>query len=148
MADVLIVYGSTTGNTETVADNIAEILKGSGHNVTVQDAGKTDPAGLCAGRDCVLFGSSTWGDDSIVLQDDFAVLFEAFDAIGASGVKTAVFGCGDSGYTYFCGAVDSIYDKLEELGAHLIAPKLKIDGDPADADDEIASWTAEVAAAL
>jgi flavodoxin short chain len=143
-----MVYGSTTGNTETVADNIAAILKGEGHGVTEQDAGKTDPAGLCAGRDCVLFGCSTWGDDSIVLQDDFAVLFEAFDDIGAAGAKTAVFGCGDTSYTYFCGAVDSIYDRLEELGAHLVAPKLKIDGDPADADDEIASWTAGVAAAL
>jgi flavodoxin short chain len=148
MADILIVYGSTTGNTETVAENIADILKENGHGVSVLDAGKAAPAGLCAGRDCVLFGCSTWGDDSIVLQDDFAALFDAFDAIGASGVKAAVFGCGDSGYTYFCGAVDAVYDKLEELGAQLIAPKLKIDGDPADADGDIAAWTAEVSAAL
>jgi flavodoxin short chain len=148
MADVLIVFGSTTGNTETTAENIADILKEGGHAVTVLDAGKAEPSGLCAGRDCVLFGCSTWGDDSVVLQDDFASLFDAFDAIGVSGVKAAVFGCGDSGYTYFCGAVDVIYEKLEELGANIIASKLKIDGDPTDSDTGIASWAAEVMAAL
>ena len=148
MANVLIVYGSTTGNTESVANEVAEIIKGGGNDVTVLDAGKASPAGLCAGRDCVLFGCSTWGDDSIEFQDDFIPLFEAFDSIGASGVKVAAFGCGDSSYTYFCGAVDSINEKLGELGAKIVAPGLKIDGDPSDASDDIEAWTNAVMAAL
>lgn len=148
MANVLIVYGSTTGNTETAANEIAGIIKGAGHDVTVQDAGKVQADGLCAGRDCVLFGCSTWGDDSIELQDDFVPLFDAFDAIGASGVKTASFGCGDSSYTYFCGAVDAINEKLEALGAKIIAPGLKIDGDPGDASGDINAWAKQVVAAL
>lgn len=148
MANVLIVYGSTTGNTETVANDIAGILKEAGNDVTVLDAAKAQPSGLCASRDCVLFGCSTWGDDTIEFQDDFMPLFEAFDSIGASGVKAAAFGCGDSSYTYYCGAVDSINEKLDELGAKLIAPGLKIDGDPGDASDNIESWAKSVAAAL
>ena len=148
MANVLIVYGSTTGNTETVANGVAGMIKGAGHDVTLLDAGKAQPAGLCAGRDCVLFGCSTWGDDTIELQDDFVSLFDAFDTIGASDVKTASFGCGDSSYTYYCGAVDAINEKLETLGAKMVAPGLKIDGDPGDAGDEIESWTRQVLAAL
>ncbi|MCC8193695.1 MAG: flavodoxin [Deltaproteobacteria bacterium] len=148
MANVLIVYGSTTGNTESVANDIAGILKGDGNDVTVLDAGRATPAGLCAGRDCVLFGCSTWGDDSVEFQDDFVPLFEAFDSIGVSGVKAAAFGCGDSSYTYFCGAVDSIDEKLKELRAKVIAPGLKIDGDPSEAADDIESWAKEVMAAL
>lgn len=148
MANVLIVYGSTTGNTETVANDIAGIIKGAGHAVTVLDAGSAKAAGLCAGYDCVLFGCSTWGDDAIELQDDFIPLFDAFDSIGASGVKVASFGCGDSSYTYYCGAVDSINEKLEQLGGKMIAQGLKIDGDPSDASDDIEAWAKAVAAAL
>ena len=148
MANVLIVFGSTTGNTESVANDIAAILKNGGNDVTVFDAGKVKPAGLCAGRDCVLFGCSTWGDDTIEFQDDFIPLFESFDAIGVSGVKAAAFGCGDSSYTYFCGAVDSINEKLEELGAKVVAEGLKIDGDPSDASDDIEAWANGIMAAL
>ena len=148
MANVLIVYGSTTGNTETVANDIAGIIKGAGNTVTVLDAGKAKPAGLCAGYDCVLFGCSTWGDDTIEFQDDFIPLFDAFDSIGASGVKVASFGCGDSSYTYYCGAVDSINEKLEALGGKMIADGLKIDGDPSDASDDIEAWAKGIVAAL
>lgn len=148
MANVLIVYGSTTGNTETVAGELSDIIKGGGHAVTVLDAGNAQASGLCAGRDCVLFGCSTWGDDTIELQDDFVPLFDAFDSIGASGVKVASFGCGDSSYTYYCGAVDAINEKLESLGAHIAAQGLKIDGDPGDASDAIKAWAREVMAAL
>ena len=148
MAKVLIVYGSTTGNTENVANEIADILKDGGNAVTVLDAGKAAPANLCAGYDCVLFGCSTWGEETIEFQDDFISLFDSFDSIGVSGVKAASFGCGDSSYTYFCGAVDSICEKLGELGAKMIAPGLKIDGDPADASDDIEAWTKTVMAAL
>jgi len=148
MANVLIVYGSTTGNTENSANKIAAVLKGAGNNVTLLDAGKAQANGLCAGWDCVLFGCSTWGDETIELQDDFVSLFDEFDCIGASGVKTASFGCGDSSYTYYCGAVDAINEKLEQLGANIIVQGLKIDGDPDDAKDEIEAWAAEVAEAL
>lgn len=148
MANVLIVYGSTTGNTETVAEKIADRLTGGGHAVTVLDAGKAQAPGLCAGRDCVLFGCSTWGEDTIELQDDFVPLFDAFGSIGASGVKVASFGCGDSSYTYYCGAVDAINEKLEKLGANIVAKGLKIDSAPGDASGDIEAWAKEVMAAL
>ncbi|CAK7053607.1 MAG: Flavodoxin [Desulfovibrio sp.] len=148
MAKVLIVYGSTTGNTESVAETIARALEGASHSVTLLDAAKASPAGLCSGYDCVLFGCSTWGDETIEFQDDFIPLFEAFDSIGVKGVKAASFGCGDSSYTYYCGAVDSINERLEELGADVIAGGLKIDGDPGSAKGDIDAWCSEVLAAL
>lgn len=147
MANVLIVYGSTTGNTQWVAGEVKKILEGAGHSVEVKSADSVEADGLCSGRDLVIFGCSTWGQDEIELQDDFASLFEAFDQIGASGVKSAVFGCGDEDYTFFCGAVDAIYEKLEALGADLTGGKLKINGDPADSESAIKSWAAGLAEA-
>ncbi|MDR3176740.1 MAG: flavodoxin [Desulfovibrio sp.] len=148
MANVLIVYGSTTGNTSSTATDIAAELRGGGHAVTLLDAADAGADNLCRGYDCVLFGCSTWGDADVELQDDFIPLFEAFDRIGAMGCKTGCFGCGDSSYTHFCGAVDAISQRLEELGSINIAENLKIDGDPGDASDDIAAWAKSVAAAL
>ena len=147
MANVLIVYGSTTGNTQWVAGEIKKVFDGHGHSVESKSADKVSADGLCNGKDMVLFGCSTWGQDEIELQEDFIPLFEAFDKIGANGVKTGVFGCGDEDYTYYCGAVDAITEKLESLGAKVVGGKLKINGDPGDSAEAIKTWTAGVLAA-
>ncbi len=144
MPNILIVYGSTTGNTEFVAERLKRKLEENDHKVVLLNADKAKPENLCVGYDCVLFGCSTWGDDSIELQDDFIPLFEDLESAGVKGIKAAVFGCGDSSYTYYCGAVDSITEKLEELGAIPLTAALKIDGDPSSAKDDIDSWADDV----
>lgn len=147
MGSALIVYGSTTGNTEYVAEVAERILSEAGASVKTLDASQAMPEGLCDGFDLILFGCSTWGDEEIELQDDFIPLFEQFDSIRAQGKRTAVFGCGDSSYTYFCGAVDVIEKKLEELGATVV-DTLKIDGDPQAEREVIEHWAKGVAASL
>ena len=148
MSNVLIVYGSTTGNTEWVAGEVEKKFNEAGHTVETKNAGKVDADGLCSGRDLVIFGCSTWGQDEIELQEDFVPLFEKFDSIGASGVKTAVFGCGDEDYEYYCGAVDAITEKLEALDSKVVGGKLKINGDPGDAASDIDSWIKAVISAM
>jgi len=142
MAKALIVYGSTTGNTEMVAERVEATLKKSGWNTVLSNAADVSAQGLADGFDLVLLGCSTWGDDDIELQDDFVPLFEELDQAGLSGKKVAVFGCGDSGYTHFCGAVDAIEEKAGNLGANLVTGSLKIDGDP-DMKDVLA-WAESV----
>ncbi|MDR2350748.1 MAG: flavodoxin [Deltaproteobacteria bacterium] len=148
MANILIVYGSTSGNTEWVANQLEAQAKAAGHAVAKSKAADVSASGLCGGKDLVLFGCSTWGDEEIELQEDFIPLFEAFDQIGASGVKTGVFGCGDEDYKYFCGAVDAITDKLTELGSKVVGGKLKINGDPEESKGAIQTWGEGVLAAL
>jgi flavodoxin short chain len=148
MANILLVYGSTTGNTESVAKTLAKNFQAAGHEAQVLDAAKAEPAGLCQGRDLVVFGCSTWGQDEIVLQDDFQPLFAGFDQIGAAGVRCAVFGCGDEDYTFFCGAVDAITDRLAALGAQVIGGKLKINGDPEQAGAAVDQWGQDLLSAL
>lgn len=142
MSKALIVFGSTTGNTESVADIISETMTKKGIEAEIKNAADVSASNLAEGSDLVLFGCSTWGDDEIELQDDFIPLYDDLDQAGLSGKKVAVFGCGDSSYTYFCGAVDAIEEKSEQLGASIVADSLKIDGDPVRSDVE--SWTEEV----
>lgn len=139
MSKTLIVFGSTTGNTESVSDDIAKVLKQGGHDVEITNAADVTVAGMAEAYDAVFLGSSTWGDDEIELQDDFVPVFDDLDKAGLSGKKVAVFGCGDSSYEYFCGAVDVIEEKSESLGAVMLGDSLKIDGDP-DAG-EVKAWT-------
>lgn len=139
MSKSLIVYGSTTGNTESVSDDIAKILEKNGHTVEIRSAADIEINDMADGFDAVFLGCSTWGDDEIELQDDFIPVFDELERAGLKGKKVAVFGCGDSSYEYFCGAVDVIEEKSEQLGAVLLGDSLKIDGDPDT--DEVNAWT-------
>lgn len=146
MARALIIYGSTTGNTETAADHIGGVLAGKGLDVTVQNVTDTN-LGDEAAYDVVLYGCSTWGEDEIELQDDFIDYYEAMDNAPLKGKKVGVFGCGDSSYLYFCGAVDAIEERVRRVGGILVAEGLKIDGEPDEYEGEIDDWAATVAAA-
>ena len=138
MSKALIVFGSTTGNTESVSDEIAKVLERNGHAVEIRNAAGVDVANMADGFDAVLLGSSTWGDEDIELQDDFVPVYDSLDQAGLSGRKVGVFGCGDSSYTHFCGAVDAIEEKAEALGAVLMGDSLRIDGEPDNG--EVAAW--------
>ncbi len=143
MSTALIVYGSTTGNTEFTAETIEGSLSDSGYNVTVLNAANTTPSVLNDEYDLYLLGSSTWGDDDIEFQEDFAPFFDDMGTdISLEGKKFAIFGCGDSTYEYFCGAVDALEERVQKMGAKLICDGLRIDGDPEE--DEIKEWAQDI----
>lgn len=143
MSNTLIVFGSTTGNTEGVAESVAKVFTAKSLPVDIKNASDVTADKVAEGYDMVLFGCSTWGDEDIELQDDFIPLYENLEQAGLEGKKVAVFGCGDSSYTHFCGAVDAIEEKAQQLGASIVMNSLKIDGDPDDG--EVAQWAEEVA---
>ncbi len=148
MAKALIVYGSTTGNTEAVANQIGEVMSSKGVEVTIKNVTDVDVAELGGEYDVTLLGSSTWGDSEIEFQEDFQEFFDdELDKAQLKGKKVAVFGCGDSSYELFCGAVDALEDKMKELGADNVNA-LRVDGDPGDASSDIDDFAADVVAAL
>lgn len=140
----LIIYGSTTGNTQMVAEKIGEILKENKLNVTIEDASDISVEGFCENYDLIVMGASTWGQEEIELQEDFDDIYDNFENFGINKKKIAVFGCGDSDYKYFCGAVDKITEKAEECGGIAITNSLKIDGDPDDVIDNIVVWSEKI----
>lgn len=126
MKKISIIFGSTTGSTEQVAD----LIKGQLSEADVTVVNVTDAKDEHVKEaDLVLFGSSTWGYGE--LQDDFQGYYDAMNADLLNGKKVAVFGCGDSiGFgDVFCEAVNLITDKATECGAQVVADGLKVDGD-------------------
>ncbi len=143
MKKALIIYGSSTGNTEFAAETIEAGLSEQGYGATTLDVSHAGVDLLEKDYDLYLLGCSTWGDDEIELQEDFQPFFEEIAApLTLKGKSFAVFGCGDSSYTYFCGAVDEIESRVQKLGAALVVPSLRIDGEPEE--EEIRKWVQDV----
>ena len=112
-----IYYGSSTGNTEAAANDIAAALGVDAANI--HNVGDTD-ASTVADYDTLLLGSSTWGAGD--LQDDWYDFLDNLKAQDLAGKKIGLFGCGDSD-SYgdsFCGALAQIYDALQDSGATFV----------------------------
>jgi flavodoxin I len=111
MSKIGIFYGSSGGNTEGVAKNIAKKLGvGAGD---IYDVCKARASDLSA-YDVLLFGSSTWGLGD--LQDDWEDFIRTVASADLSGKKVALFGCGDSS-SYsdtFCDAMGKIYQAVKD----------------------------------
>lgn len=137
MAKVIIIYGSTTGNTETLSGYIKNGLKASGADVLAKNVSEANPKEL-NDYDGIILGCSTWGDGE--LQDDFISFEEVMKEAELSGKKAACFGPGDSMYPQFCKAVDILEKRLESCGAEIISEALKIDGDVDSGAEEAEEW--------
>ena len=87
MKKIGIFYGSTTGTTESVAEQIASHL-GVGSS-EVYNVGNTD-AKVAEEYELLILGSSTWGSGE--LQDDWYDFLEQLAGKNLSGKKIALFG--------------------------------------------------------
>ena len=140
MGKALIIFGSTTGNTENMSDMIQETLNENGMETKIKNVTDASVSDLTGEYDLVLLGCPAYGDEEVELQEDFEEFYENMDGLDLGGKKFAVFAPGDSTYEHFCGTVDVLEEKISSLGGKVIADGLKIDGDPYDAGDEIKEW--------
>ena len=89
MRKVAVVYWSGTGNTEAMANKVAEGAKAAGAEVEVISADDFDGTDI-SGFDGVAFGCPAMGDEE--LEDSvFQPVFEACEA-KLAGKKVALFG--------------------------------------------------------
>ncbi len=137
----IVVFGSTTGNTEEVANYVVSGLKEAGHEVDLKNVLESNPDEL-ANYELIVLGSSTWNEGQ--LQDDFVPFYDAMK-VDLSGKKAAVFGCGESIYEHFCTAVDILEAKLEELNAEVVKESFKIDGDISPYLPKVQEWAKSIA---
>ncbi len=114
MSKTLVVYGSSTGTCEGIANTIAEKLGAEVVNVSNLTKEQAEAAGN------LILGTSTWGAGD--MQDDWYDGLDTLKGCDLTGKKIALFGCGDSA-SYsdtFCGGMREIYDGLQDKGATFI----------------------------
>lgn len=129
-----MVYCSMTGNTEEMANAIAERIRETGKEVDVKDIMEISSASVLEQYEAIILGSYTWGDGA--LPDEFLDIYDEMDEIDLTGKKAVVFGSGDTSYDHFCAAVDILTEKLEERGAEVMMEGLKIEMSPTDEELE------------
>lgn len=114
MKKTIVVYGSSTGNCEGIAQKIAEKLGCEAIDVNSLNAD------VINANDNLILGTSTWGAGD--MQDDWYDGVKVLKAAGLSGKTVAIFGCGD-GESYsdtFCGGMAELRDAAQEAGANII----------------------------
>lgn len=128
MSKIGIYYGSTTGNTQEVAEEIAKELAVG--NADVHDVSNADAD--YSSYDVILLGTSTLGFGD--LQDDWESYIDKVKKADLNGKNVALFGCGDSS-SYsdtFCDAMGKIYEVVKDKGCDLIG---QVDTDGYSYDD-------------
>ena len=117
MKNICVIYGSSTGTCQGLAEKI-------GQQLSVQDDGIIDVQNLSADvvnkYDVLILGTSTWGAGE--MQDDWYDGVKVLKQAGLQGKAVAVFGCGDSeSYSdTFCGGMAELYNAAKDAGATMI----------------------------
>lgn len=140
MTKILIVYWSTTWNTQSVAEEIEKKLIEIWNEVTVfsWDQVKADKI---LNYDFTFIWSSTWWDWE--LQDDMVWFIESMKDKDLSWKKVAVFATWMSSFPKFCNAWNIIEKSLKESKATIVKEMFKIDWDVFSAMEDATKWAVE-----
>ncbi len=116
MKKTAIVYGSSTGNTQTVAEMINSHLNNQAELINVDGATASD----LDAYDFLFMGTSTWGLGD--LQDDWEGFIAELQKVDLTGKKVALFGLGDADAypDTFVDGMGTIYKAIANKGCELV----------------------------
>ena len=141
--DVLVLVGTQTGNSEVVADAIADRLGSLGFAVHLLDMAEAYPEVL-EEHGQIIAVTCTWSDGTF--PDNAVDFVDALEDVrpALEGARFGVCGLGDRDYDpYYQTAAYRLRDLLAACGATEAAPLHGIDGGPSASDLEGAVAWAE-----
>ena len=114
MSKTIVIFGSSTGTCEAIAEKIGSRL--GAEVLNVQDL----TADVVAANDNLILGTSTWGAGE--LQDDWYDGINVLKSADLSSKTIALFGCGDceSYGDTFVGGIGELYDAIKSSGAKIV----------------------------
>ena len=126
--NISIIYTSQTGNTKEVAEMINEVLIAGGHNTTcINIYHEKFNDNHVKDKDLILFGAYTWGNGKLP-EEMRNCLKYIIKEKQLKLPKVAVFGTGETMWTYYCRAVDEMEYHLSKVTT--VLGKLKIEQSP------------------
>ncbi|WP_240220411.1 assimilatory sulfite reductase (NADPH) flavoprotein subunit [Rheinheimera hassiensis] len=144
-ASLTILFGSQTGNARHLAEALAKQAQGKGIVAKVVDMAEYKTTQL-KNEQYLVIVTSTYGEgeppENAIGLHNF--LFSK-KAPKLAGLKYAVLGLGDTSYEFFCKTAQDFDQRLAELGATSVLPRIDLDVDyQAQAD----SWSNELVTKL
>ena len=143
--EVTVLFGSQTGNSQGIAEELSQKLKEQEFNVTLTSMYDFKPNALKK-LEHLLLVVSTQGEGD---PPDTAIQFHEFlhskRAPKLEQLRYSVLSLGDSSYEFFCQTGKEFDSRLEELGATRLAPRVDCD---LDYDEPAAEWFENVIGAL
>lgn len=114
MSKTIVIFGSSTGTCEAIAEKIGSRL--GAEVLNVQDL----TADVVDANDNLILGTSTWGAGE--LQDDWYDGIDVLKSADLSSKTIALFGCGDceSYGDTFVGGIGELYDAIKNSGANFV----------------------------
>lgn len=125
--NILISYSTNSGSTYVVARTIAASLEKK-HTTILKPASLAHELDV-EKADIILLGSPSWDVNGKEGQphETMLALVERLSTISLEQKRLLLFGCGDSSYTHFCGAVDELEIWAKTTKATLLLPSLRLD---------------------
>ena len=114
--DLLLIFGTETGNAEELADDAAHSAESFDLNPTVMDMEDITPGDISGAKRLIVI-CSTWGEGEhpVTAQDLYDAVSESEDG-SMEGVNFAVLALGDTAFEFFCESGKEWDAILEEKG--------------------------------
>lgn len=124
-----ILFGTETGNSEDLANRLAEKAAGQSIESEVKNLEDLNPSDLKSMAKIVVI-ISTWGDgEPPSPAEDFCVSLTEEQDLDLSNLSYAVLALGDTNYPEFCACGKQIDTDLSRLGAESFFERKDLDTD-------------------
>lgn len=141
-----IFYASLTGNTEEIADIVAESLEDLDFDVEIEECSNVSASDFEDADLCVV-ATYTYGDGD--LPDEIVDLYDDLLEMDLSGKIFGVCGSGDTFYDYFCKSVDDFEQAFLKTGATKGTESVKVELNAEDEDiDRLEAFAKQLAQAV
>jgi MioC protein len=143
MSELQILFGTESGNSEMVAEEIVEALAAQDISATVRDLGDVTVDSL--GSTPFILVSSTYNEGDLPASAEPFYEALAAERPDLSGLRFAAFGLGDSTYEHYSKGVDTLRGLFLDLGARQVGDTGRHDAssgtDPVQSANEWATET-------
>ena len=119
-----IVYASMTGNTEEIADIVAEAFENLNIDVEIDECTQVEEEDFEDADICVV-ATYTYGEGD--LPDEIEDFYEDLKELDLTGKIFGVCGSGDTFYDQYCKSVDDFDAVFEKIGATRGADSVKVE---------------------
>lgn len=137
LREVTILYGSETGNGQSIAEDLGKKIESRDFKVTITSMDEFKPKDLKKVQDLFIITATHGEGDPPENAISFYEFLHGRKAPKLKDVRFSVLSLGDQSYEFFCQTGKEFDKRLEELGGDRLYPRVDCD---VDFDEPTAEW--------